>query len=61
MSYDFTISLLVFTIIMLLFNIIKDFVIFKSMTPSIDFKKRANTRWIISYIIGLILLYLLYG
>ena len=61
MNYDFTISLLVFTIIMLLFNIIKDFVIFKSMAPSIEFKKRANRRWIISYIIGLILLYLLYG
>ena len=61
MNYDFTISLLVFTIIMLLFNIVKDFVIFKSITPSMDFKKRANRRWIISYIIGLILLYLLYG
>ena len=61
MSYDFTISLLVFTIIMLLFNIIKDFVIFKGIKPTIEFKKRANRRWILSYIAGLIFLYLLYG
>ena len=61
MNYEFTVSLLVFTCIMLLFNIIKDFIIFKNITPSVEFKKQANKRWIISYIIGIILIFFIWG
>ncbi len=61
MSYDFTISALVFTIIMILFNIVKDFIILPKYNVSEEQLKRVNKRWYISFGIGLLLLYLMYA
>lgn len=62
MSYDFTISLLSFTIVMVLFNIIKDvYINYKDLMLSDYQKARINKRWLISYIVGVVLLFLIYG
>jgi hypothetical protein len=61
MSYDFTISALVFTIIMVLFNIVKDFIILPKFKVSEEQLKKINKRWYISFGIGLFLLYLIYA
>ena len=61
MSYDFTISALVFTIIMILFNIVKDFIILPKYNVSEEQLKRVNKRWYISFGIGIIILYLMYA
>lgn len=62
MNQDYIISALVFTIVMVIFNILKDTIIRSSgyaITPTM--KKRFNTRWAISYGIGLLILFLMYG
>lgn len=61
MSYDFTISALVFTIIMVLFNIVKDFIIIPKFKVSEEQLKKINKRWYISFGIGIIILYLMYA
>lgn len=61
MSYEFTVSVLVFTIIMVLFNVVKDFIILPKFNVSEDQLKKVNKRWYISFGIGLFLLYLMYA
>lgn len=62
MSYDFTISLLSFTIVMVLFNIIKDvYINYKDLMLSDYQKARINKRWLISYAVGVALLFVIYG
>ena len=45
---------------MVTFHIIKDIII-KGRTISPDMRSKLNKRWLISTVIGLILLYLMYG
>ncbi len=61
MSYDFTISALVFTIIMILFNIVKDFIILPKYNVSEEQLKKVNKRWYISFVVGIVILYLMYA
>jgi len=62
MSYDFTISLLVFTIVMLLFNVIKDvYIRYNKIDIPDSTLKRIDRRWLISYSIGVLILYVMYG
>ncbi len=60
MSQSFIISAVTYLIIMVTFHIIKDIII-KGRTISPDMRTKLNKRWLISTIIGLILLYLMYG
>ena len=61
MSYDFTIAALVFTIIMVLFNIVKDYLILPKYKVSDQQLKSIQKRWYISFAIGIILLYIMYA
>jgi len=61
MNQDFTISALVFTIVMVVFSIIKDVVILPKYNISDTHRKKITRRWYISYIIGIIILLLTYG
>lgn len=61
MNQDFVVSLLVFTIVMLIFNIIKDLLILPNFNISSNTKRKITRRWYISYVIGVILLLLMYG
>ena len=60
-NYEFVISALVFTIVMVLFNIVKDFMIIPQFNPSKATLDRINKRWYISFAIGIVILYLVYG
>ena len=60
MSQSFIISAVTYLIIMVTFHIIKDIII-KGRTISPDMRTKLNKRWLISIVIGLILLYLMYG
>jgi len=60
MSQSFILSAVVFTIVMVLFHIVKDVILGSYIsTPSI--RRQLNKRWLISTAIGFILLYILYG
>jgi hypothetical protein len=59
MNQSFIISATVFTIIMVMFHIVKDVIIGSQLPPSI--KEKVNKRWLISTVIGLFLLYLMYA
>ena len=59
MSQGFIISATVFTIIMVIFHIVKDVIIGSQIPPSI--KEKINKRWLVSTAIGLFLLYLIYA
>jgi hypothetical protein len=61
MNQDFTISALVFTIVMVVFSIIKDVVILPKYNISDTNRKKITRRWYISYIIGIIILLFTYG
>ena len=61
MSYDFTIAALVFTIIMVLFNLVKDYLILPKYKVSKQQLKIIQKRWYISFAIGIILLYIMYA
>ena len=61
MNQDFVVSLLVFTIVMVIFNIIKDILILPHFNISSNTKRKITKRWYISYVIGVILLLLMYG
>jgi len=62
MNQDVTIAILTYTIVMLVLNIVKDYIIraYKHNIPASHIGK-SNKRWWIAYSIGLIILYLLYG
>tara|TARA_B100000902_G_C27166356_1_gene841419 strand:+ start:72 stop:251 length:180 start_codon:yes stop_codon:yes gene_type:complete len=59
MNQSFIISATVFTIIMVIFHIIKDVIIGKDISP--ELRVKVNKRWLISTGIGLFLLYLIYA
>lgn len=62
MSQSFVISVLSFTIVMVLFNIIKDIYISVKDIKISDYQKaNIDKRWLISYTIGIILLFVIYG
>lgn len=61
MSYEFTISALTFTIVMVCFNLLKDLVIIPQFKPSKKQLEKINKRWYISFGIGIILLYIMYA
>ena len=61
MNQDFVVSLLVFTIVMVIFNIIKDILILPHFNISSNTKRKITKRWYISYVIGVVLLLLMYG
>jgi hypothetical protein len=60
MSQSFILSAVTYLIVMVTFHIIKDIII-KGRTISPDMRSKLNKRWLISTVIGLILLYLMYG
>ena len=59
MSQGFIISATAFTIIMVMFHIIKDIFLATKLTP--ELRAKINKRWLISTGIGLFLLYLIYA
>jgi len=59
MSQSFIISATAFTIIMVIFHIIKDVFLSTKLTP--ELRAKVNKRWLISTGIGLFLLYLIYA
>ena len=61
LNYEFITALLSFTVVMVLFNIIKDFFIIPQYNLSRKTLDNINKRWYISFIIGAIILFLIYG
>ena len=61
LNYDFVISALTFTIVMVLFNVVKDYVILPNFNISDTQKKNINKRWYLSFIIGIVILLFVYG
>ena len=61
MSQDFVLATLTFTIVMVIFNIVKDYYIIPKFKPSNKKLERLNRRWYISFIVGVVLLYVMYG
>ena len=59
MNQSFIISATVFTIVMVMFHIVKDIFLATKLTP--DLRAKVNKRWLISTGIGLFLLYLIYA
>lgn len=61
-NYEFIASLLSFTIVMVIFNLVKDFILvpYLKITDK-NLLDRVNKRWYISFIIGVLLLYITYG
>jgi hypothetical protein len=60
MSQSFTLSAVIFIIVMVIFHIVKDIIIRgHNITPAL--RSKINKRWLVSTAIGLILLYLMYG
>jgi len=60
MSQSFLISATVFTIVMVIFHLIKD-VIIRNTNITPEDRSKHNNRWLISMAIGYILLYIMYG
>jgi len=61
MSQSFLTSAVVFVIVMVIFHIVKDIIILSGRKISTSMRSKLNKRWLISTVIGLILLYLMYG
>ena len=59
MNQSFIISATVFTIVMVMFHIVKDIFLATKLTP--ELRAKVNKRWLISMSIGLFLLYLIYA
>ena len=60
MSQSFIIAATVYTIVMVIFHIVKDIII-RGQHITSDQRSKINKRWLISTGIGLIILYLMYG
>ena len=62
MYNEVILAILSFTIIMMGMNVVKDYLIQRYMTEvTDDHLRKVNKRFIISYILGVVILYLLYG
>lgn len=59
MSQSFIISATVFTIVMVIFHLVKDVFLATKLSP--EMRARLNKRWLVSTAIGLVILYLLYA
>jgi len=59
MSQSFVISATVFTIVMVIFHLVKDVFLATKLTP--EMRAKVNKRWLISTAIGLFILYLMYA
>jgi len=59
MSQSFLISATVFTIMMVIFHLVKDVFLATKLSP--EMRARLNKRWLVSTAIGLVILYLLYA
>jgi len=61
-NHEFVIALLSFTIVMVLFNLVKDlFLIPYLKVTDKNTIDKINKRWYISFFVGTIILYLIYG
>ena len=61
-NQDFIIALLSFTIVMVIFNLVKDmFLIPYLKVTDKDTIDKINKRWYISFFVGTVLLFLIYG
>jgi len=59
MTNEFQISALVYTIVMVIFHLLRD-VILKGRKVTPAQKEKMTKRWLLSYGIGIVILYLLY-
>lgn len=59
MNQSFIVSAVMFTIIMVIFHIIKDIFLTTNLTPLL--RQKLNKRWLVSTAIGLLILYFMYG
>ena len=59
MNQSFIVSAVMFTIIMVIFHIIKDIFLTANLTPLL--RQKLNKRWLVSTAIGLLILYFMYG
>ena len=46
---------------MILFNIVKDFIILPKYNVSEEQLKKVNKRWYMSFVVGVVILYLMYA
>ena len=54
MNQDFVLATLTFTIVMVIFNIVKDYYIIPRFKPSNEKLEKLNRRWYISFIFGVV-------
>ena len=59
MTNEFIISALVYTIVMVIFHLLRD-VILKGHKITLEQKNKMTKRWLLSYGIGIVILYLIY-
>jgi high-affinity K+ transport system ATPase subunit B len=59
MTNEFIISALVYTIVMVIFHLLRD-VILKGHKTTLEEKSKMTKRWLLSYGIGIVILYLIY-
>ena len=59
MTNEFIISALVYTIVMVIFHLLRD-VILKGYKTTLKQKNKMTKRWLLSYGIGIVILYLIY-
>lgn len=62
MNQSLVLSILTYTVVMVAFNIVKDFYIkYNNVNFSEESLKKVNRRWLISYTVGIIILFFVYG
>ena len=59
MTNEFIISALVYTIVMVIFHLLRD-AILKGYKTTLKQKNKMTKRWLLSYGIGIVILYLIY-
>jgi high-affinity K+ transport system ATPase subunit B len=59
MTNEFITSALVYTIVMVIFHLLRD-VILKGHKTTLEQKSKMTKRWLLSYGIGIVILYLIY-
>ncbi len=61
-NYQFVYAMLSFTIVMVIFNLVKDVLLIPDLKiTDRDVINKLNRRWYISFIIGTVILFLVYG
>ncbi len=61
-NYQFVYAMLSFTIVMVIFNLVKDVLLIPYLKiTDRDVINKLNRRWYISFIIGTVILFLVYG